>query len=95
MVTWCQVEGGRSDKIAAKRFPTKVLNLFALPSNHDNIIVLSHHATVLSRDMSSACLTEVKSLANRAAPQSSNRGIDKGLMLATRVLAETNVQVGG
>ena len=41
-----------------------------------------------------AFLTEVRSLAKRVAPHSSNRGMDNGLIGATLVFAVTRAQVG-
>ena len=89
--TWCQVVGGKSLRILAILFPTKVLYLLEFPSSQASTIVLLHQAWTSCKGMSRAFLTEVMSLERSVAPHSSNLGIESCFKGATLVLAVTRV----
>ena len=92
--TWCHAAGSRASRMVEMRFPTKVQYLLGLPSSQTNTIVLSHQAWTSSRGMSRASRMEVKSLASKAAPQSSNLGMESCFKGVTLVFAATNTLDG-
>ena len=77
------------------RFPTKVLYLLGAPSSQASTMELLLHAWTWLTGISRAVLIEVRSLASKAAPQSSSLGIEMVLTGATFVLAITKRLVGG